>query len=87
MFSRITAARRLPQIITVPKRFTSSINEGSVASSKDFGRKEKAHEDQYTRARETELLKKMRAEIDKKKSELERLEKEHEAEIAKAGKN
>ncbi|KAJ7737870.1 hypothetical protein DFH07DRAFT_752816 [Mycena maculata] len=63
MFSRITAARRLPQLVAVPRRWTSSVKEGSVAQSKGFRRKERAHENEYARRHETQLLQKMRAEV------------------------
>ncbi|KAJ7088567.1 hypothetical protein C8R43DRAFT_1050801 [Mycena crocata] len=83
MLSRISAARRLPQLVATSKRFTSSLKEGSVAQSKGFSEKEKAHENEYARRHEAQLLQKMRAEIEKKKTELEQLEKEHQAEIEK----
>ncbi|KAJ6526640.1 hypothetical protein DFH09DRAFT_1328482 [Mycena vulgaris] len=85
MFSRISAVRRLPQLTVVPRRFTSSINSGSVATSKGFSEKEKAHENEYARRQEAALLHKLKADIEKKKTELEQLEKEHEAELSKAG--
>ncbi|KAJ7482194.1 hypothetical protein B0H11DRAFT_2022015 [Mycena galericulata] len=92
MLSRIsqTAARRLPTLAAVtaaPKRFTSSRQEGSVAQSKGFSEKERAHENEYARRHETQQLEKLRAEIEKKKTELDQLQKEHEAELAKAGKD
>jgi len=43
-----------------------------------FGKKEKAHEDQFARQHEAEQLKKLKAELEKKKAELAQLEKEHE---------
>jgi len=46
-----------------------------VAQSKGFSKKEKAHEDEYVYRHEMELLTKMKAEIEKKKVELEALEK------------
>ncbi|KAJ6492620.1 hypothetical protein DFH09DRAFT_1338229 [Mycena vulgaris] len=76
MFSRISAVRRLPQLTVVPRRFTSSINVGLCRHIQGL-QKEKAHE--------TALLHKLKADIEKKKTELEQLEKEHEAELSKAG--
>jgi len=58
--------------------YTSSTKDGSVASSREFGKKEKAHEDQYIRASERKKLEKIKAEMEKKKSELAELEKEAE---------
>ncbi|KAJ7468692.1 hypothetical protein FB451DRAFT_1257021 [Mycena latifolia] len=87
MLCRISAVRRLPQLAVVPRRFTSSLNEGSVAQSKGFSEKEKAHENEYARRHEAQLLAKMRADIEKKKTELEQLQKEHDAELAKASKH
>ncbi|KAJ7278996.1 hypothetical protein C8J57DRAFT_1305235 [Mycena rebaudengoi] len=83
MLARISAVRRLPQITA---RFASSAKEGSVAQSKGFSEKEKAHENEYARRHEQQLLQKMRAEIERKKTELAQLEKEHQAELEKAGK-
>jgi len=63
---------------TSPARaYTSSTREGSVAASKEFGKKEKAHEDQYIKQAERKKLEKIRAEMEKKKAELEELQKQH----------
>ncbi|PFH50359.1 hypothetical protein AMATHDRAFT_61176 [Amanita thiersii Skay4041] len=77
MLARFTAARRLPQLFAV--RYSSSQVEGSVAKSKEFSKKEKAHEDEYIHRHEMEQLAKMRKQIEQKKAELEALEKEREA--------
>ncbi|KAJ7352667.1 hypothetical protein DFH08DRAFT_1078283 [Mycena albidolilacea] len=61
--------------------------EGSVAQDKGFSKKEKAHEDQYTRQRDAESLAKLRADIDKKKTELDQLQAQHDAELRKTGKD
>ncbi|KAJ7657865.1 hypothetical protein DFH06DRAFT_1197347 [Mycena polygramma] len=87
MLSRISAVRRLPQLTATSKRFTSSLKEGSVAQSKGFSEKERAHENEYARRHEAQILEKMRADIEKKKAELDQLTAEHEAELRKAGKN
>ncbi|KAJ6542760.1 hypothetical protein B0H19DRAFT_1171797 [Mycena capillaripes] len=87
MLSRISAVRRLPQLAATSKRFTSSINEGSVAQSKGFNKKEQAHENEYARRQEAQVLEKMRAEIARKKAELDQLQAEHDAELRKAGKD
>ncbi|KAG5651533.1 hypothetical protein H0H81_008295 [Sphagnurus paluster] len=78
MLSRVTAIRALPRVAFVPARFASSQVEGSVAQSKGFSKKEKAHEDEYVHRHEMELLAKMRAQIEKKKLELDELQKKHE---------
>jgi len=74
MLARITvnSARRLPRVAPVATRFYSE---------NAFNKKEKAHEDQYAREHEKAALQKLRAEIAKKKAELDALEKEH-AEIS-----
>ncbi|KAF9006990.1 hypothetical protein BDQ17DRAFT_1423080 [Cyathus striatus] len=76
MLARI-AARRLPQAFSVRSYSTGRV-EGSVAESKGFNKKEKAHEDQYVRQHEQELLKKLRDQIDSKQKELESLQQQHE---------
>ncbi|KAF8153985.1 hypothetical protein B0H34DRAFT_719918 [Crassisporium funariophilum] len=77
MLSRILAARRLPRTFAV-RAYSDSRSEGSVAQSKAFNKKEKAHEDQYIHQHELEQLKKLKAqkqaEVDaltKKESEVE----------------
>jgi len=84
MISRIVVSRRLPSLVIVPRRYTSSVKEGSVAQSKGFNKKEKAHEDEYARRHENELLQKLRKEIQAKKEELAALEEKHAAEASKA---
>ncbi|KAL0574448.1 hypothetical protein V5O48_007512 [Marasmius crinis-equi] len=69
--ARITAARRLPQVALTPKRLVSSVREGSVAQSKGFKRA-----DEYIRKQEQLELQKLKAQIEQKKLELEKLEKE-----------
>ncbi|KAG2076033.1 hypothetical protein BDR04DRAFT_814218 [Suillus decipiens] len=57
-------ARRVPLTrIVLSRAYTSSIREGSVAQSKGFSKKEKAHEDEYARKHEAELLRKLKAEV------------------------
>ncbi|KAL0952782.1 hypothetical protein HGRIS_007007 [Hohenbuehelia grisea] len=84
MLARLTAVRRLPQVVSVSVRHSSSLKEGATAQSREFSKKEKAHEDQYVRQHEQELLKKLRDQIESKKQELANLEKEHQSELAKA---
>ncbi|KAG6374098.1 hypothetical protein JVT61DRAFT_4741 [Boletus reticuloceps] len=52
------------------RAYTSSSREGSVAQSREFGKKERAHEDQYVRRHEAELLRKLKTQIEEKKKEL-----------------
>ncbi|KAI0728805.1 hypothetical protein C8Q72DRAFT_884889 [Fomitopsis betulina] len=75
MLSRIAVRSRL----TVPR--VSPIAARGY-SENTFNKKEKAHEDQYVRQRETAELKKLKAQLEQKKAELAQLEKEHE-ELAK----
>jgi len=77
MYSRISL-RQLSLAARVSARsYTSSSKEGSVAASKEFGKKGKAHEDQYIKQEERRKLEKLRAEMEKKKAELAELQKEH----------
>ncbi|KAF5375438.1 hypothetical protein D9615_007973 [Tricholomella constricta] len=88
MLARISAIRRVQRLVVVPARYNSSNSsrtEGSVARSKGFSKKEKAHEDEYVHRHEMELLQKMRAQIEKKKLELDALEKKQ-AELEKNNK-
>ncbi|KAG7087699.1 hypothetical protein E1B28_013646 [Marasmius oreades] len=71
--ARITAARRLPQVVLTPKRFSSSYKEGSVAQSKGFKDKESAHENEYIHKQE---LLKLKAMVEQQKAELEKLKQE-----------
>ncbi|KAK7029858.1 INH1 subunit of the mitochondrial F1F0 ATP synthase [Favolaschia claudopus] len=87
MFSRLTVVRRLPQLTATSKRFTSSLREGSVAQSKGFSEKERAHENEYARRQEAQVLEKLKAEIERKKTELDQLQAQHDAELRKAGKD
>ncbi|KAJ7260883.1 hypothetical protein B0H12DRAFT_1106877 [Mycena haematopus] len=79
MFSRLS-------LTATSKRFTSSLKEGSVAQSKGFSEKERAHENEYAHRQEVQQLEKLKAEIERKKSELNQLQAQHDAELAKAGK-
>ncbi|KAF9239422.1 hypothetical protein BU15DRAFT_74578 [Melanogaster broomeanus] len=69
-------ARRAPSTLAgraaLLRAYTA--DAGSVAKSGAFGKKEKAHEDEYARKHEAELLRKLRAEIEAKKRELAELE-------------
>ncbi|KAH7882206.1 hypothetical protein F5I97DRAFT_437088 [Phlebopus sp. FC_14] len=83
MIARI--ARRAPSSLAGRAafvRYTSSVKEGSVAQSKEFGKKEKAHEDEYARRHEAELLRKLKAEIEAKKQELVRFRSQLTAELS-----
>ncbi|KAN0080117.1 hypothetical protein V8E55_009683 [Tylopilus felleus] len=68
------ATRRVPATIVaraaLVRTYTSSGNEGSVAQSKEFGKRERAQEDEYARRHDAELLRKLKSEIEKKKKEL-----------------
>jgi len=63
--------------VSPARTYTSSVKEGSVASSKEFGKREKAHEDQYIKREERKKLEKIRATMEKKKAELAELQKQH----------
>ncbi|PAV15588.1 INH1 subunit of the mitochondrial F1F0 ATP synthase [Pyrrhoderma noxium] len=71
--ARISAARRVPAFARLARFYS----EGDVARSKEFSKKEKAHEDQFIHQLEKEQLKKLKAQIEAKKAELAALEKEH----------
>ncbi|KAI6030311.1 hypothetical protein EDC04DRAFT_2711345 [Pisolithus marmoratus] len=68
--TRVVSARRVP----LGMRGYSGRTEGSVAQTKEFGKKERAHEDEYARRHDAELLRKLKAEVEKKKKELADLE-------------
>ncbi|KAJ3514952.1 hypothetical protein NLJ89_g2070 [Agrocybe chaxingu] len=86
MLSRISAARRIPRAFAAPARmYTIGRSEGSVAESRGFNKKEKAHEDQYVKRHEAEQIAKLKEQIANKKKELDSLEQEH-AELEKATK-
>ncbi|KII83685.1 hypothetical protein PLICRDRAFT_180285 [Plicaturopsis crispa FD-325 SS-3] len=74
--TRLTAIRRAPLFVR------QMSDAGSVAKSKEFSQREKGQEDAYARKHETELLQRLKKEIEAKKTELAQLEKEH-AEVAK----
>ncbi|KAJ3727320.1 hypothetical protein DFJ43DRAFT_1086161 [Lentinula guzmanii] len=76
MFSRL-AVRRAPRSATMSVRYTSSIKEGSVAQSRGFKDRESAVESEYVHKQEQAYLKKLKAEIEFRKIELEKLEKIH----------
>jgi hypothetical protein len=73
----------MPTLVAARHLSSNTRSEGSVASSKGFSAKEKAQEDQYARKHEVELLKKLRKEIEAKKSELASLEQQHAEEASK----
>ncbi|KAI0277828.1 hypothetical protein BGY98DRAFT_594024 [Russula aff. rugulosa BPL654] len=63
MYSQI-ALRQLSLVARVSARsYTSSSREGSVAASREFGKKEKAHEDQYIKTEERRKLEKLKAKV------------------------
>ncbi|PPR03289.1 hypothetical protein CVT26_008123 [Gymnopilus dilepis] len=81
MLSRLSAVRRLPRTFAAPVRMYSDNlgrTQGTVAQHKGFDKKEKAHEDQFIRKHEAELLAKLREQIDSRKNEIAELEKQHE---------
>jgi len=83
MLSRISLRQLSLGARASARSYTSSSREGSVAASREFGKKEKAHEDQYIKQAERKKLEKIRAEMEKKKAELAELQEEAE-QISKA---
>ncbi|KAF9649124.1 hypothetical protein BDM02DRAFT_3186540 [Thelephora ganbajun] len=82
MFSiaiRNSIARRIPATATpmLGRGLSNVYSEGSVAQSQGFRKKEKAHEDEYTRRHERQQLEKLRKEIQAKQEELAKLEEKH----------
>ncbi|PPQ65466.1 hypothetical protein CVT24_010797 [Panaeolus cyanescens] len=72
-------ARRVPRTFVAPVRlYTIGRSEGSVAESRGFSKKEKAHEDQYVKQHEREQIEKLRKQIADKQAELAKLENEAE---------
>ncbi|KAG2005744.1 hypothetical protein CC2G_002124 [Coprinopsis cinerea AmutBmut pab1-1] len=77
---RLATPRALPTAaLTSVRHYSLGRSEGSVAQSREFGKKEKAHEDQYVKRHEAEQLAKLKASIEAKKAELKDLESQHEA--------
>lgn len=52
-----------------------SDSPGSVAKSREFSKKEKAHEDQYARQKELEEIRKLRDQLKQVQEQVETLEK------------
>ncbi|KAF5391951.1 hypothetical protein D9757_003236 [Collybiopsis confluens] len=77
MFSRL-ALRHTSRVGSMSARWSSSLKDGSVAQQKAFKERETAAESEYAHKQEQAYLKKLRADIDLKKAELAKLEKEHE---------
>ncbi|KAH8115022.1 hypothetical protein DFH11DRAFT_1590984 [Phellopilus nigrolimitatus] len=71
---RAASFRRTPALTA---RAVRAYTDGAVARSKEFSKKEKAHEDQFIKEHERAQIKKLRDQIEAKKAELEALEKEH----------
>nr|GAT52729.1 predicted protein [Mycena chlorophos] len=78
MLARIAALKRVP-VAAVRYSSGGTVNSGS----KGFKDKEGAQENEYARRQEAEQLRKLRVEIERKKRELEDLQKEHDAEVQK----
>ncbi|TFL02834.1 hypothetical protein BDV98DRAFT_603205 [Pterulicium gracile] len=70
---RVASARTAFAVRTYAGR-----SDGSVAQSDTFNKREKAHEDQYVREHEKQVLEKLRKSIEEKKNELSKLEAEAE---------
>jgi len=78
MLSRISLRQLSLGARASARSYTSSAREGSVAASREFGKREKAHEDQYIKQEERKKLEKIKAKMEKKKAELAELQKEAE---------
>ncbi|THH07248.1 hypothetical protein EW145_g3517 [Phellinidium pouzarii] len=76
--TRISSLRRTPVLVA---RLARPYSDGR---SKGFSRREEAEEGKHAKDKEREQLKKLRAQIDAKKAELEALEKEHSETAEKA---
>ncbi|KIK64986.1 hypothetical protein GYMLUDRAFT_39396 [Collybiopsis luxurians FD-317 M1] len=76
MLSRL-ALRSAPRMGSMSVRWSSSAKEGSVAQQRGFKEKESAVEAEYVHRQEQAYLKKLKADIELKKAELAKLEKEH----------
>ncbi|KIL64556.1 hypothetical protein M378DRAFT_77992 [Amanita muscaria Koide BX008] len=61
MLARTIVARSVPRVFAA--RYSTKPTDGSVAQSKPFGKKEKAHEDEYIHRREVEELAKLRKQV------------------------
>ncbi|CAO3638445.1 unnamed protein product [Cunninghamella blakesleeana] len=75
MIARATLRIR-SNVATIAKRYSStSESAGATASTKDFGSKEKAIENQWARVHDAEKLKILRKELDAQKKATEDLSK------------
>ncbi|KAG8908215.1 hypothetical protein FRB99_008280 [Tulasnella sp. 403] len=70
------AIRRTPIRTVAIRSYTDSRIAGATAQSREFGKKEKAHEDQYARQQEALAIEKLRKKIEQQKQALAELEKE-----------
>ncbi|KAI9457400.1 hypothetical protein HD554DRAFT_2142679 [Boletus coccyginus] len=71
------ATRRVPATLArraALVRHTSSFKEGSVAQSKEFGKRERAQEEEYARRHDADLLRKLKSQLEEKKKEIAELE-------------
>ncbi|KIO32114.1 hypothetical protein M407DRAFT_241556 [Tulasnella calospora MUT 4182] len=74
MFTATRLARRLPALRGIAKRsYSDGRVAGATANSREFSKKEKAHEDQYIRLHEKEQLEKLRKLIAKQEADLANL--------------
>ncbi|KAF4612410.1 hypothetical protein D9613_003740 [Agrocybe pediades] len=83
MLSRISAVRAIPRAFAT-RSYVTGRTEGSVAQSKGFNKKEKAHEGMRLLL---EQLEKLRAQIKAKQAEIDSLEKQHDELEQSAKKN
>jgi len=73
----LRAARRAPTLSQVSKAlYSTSGKDGSVAQSREFNKKEKAHEDFYVRQREEAQMRKLHEALEQRKKEIAELEAE-----------
>jgi len=85
MLSRTITLRRVSGVFVTQKRlFADSRKEGSVAQTKGFQTKEKAHEDQYVHRQNVVNLEKIKRKLEENREEGEKLQAEHD-ELAKKG--
>ncbi|KAG8923404.1 hypothetical protein FRC03_011212 [Tulasnella sp. 419] len=79
------ASRRLNNVLrsTGVRAYSDSRLAGSTAQSREFSKKEKAHEDQYVRQKEAADLEKLRKKLAEHQKELDKLTKQVEEHVSK----
>ncbi|KAL4077609.1 hypothetical protein J3A83DRAFT_4368940 [Scleroderma citrinum] len=74
MLARVSPTLYARRLSLAMRTYSTGRSEGSVAQTREFGKKEKAHEDEYARRHDAELLRKLKADIEAKQKQVAELE-------------